>query len=578
MALKFNPLSFLGLDIDSTGAGAAFYLPPVANPGDLPITDQDGSARTVISTNSIFVFNQATSKWHDTGLDLGSLQATSTPNGLSILPVLTGDVYTYELRQHAADATNPGALTAVAQTIAGVKTFNDVIYANGNIDKSGAGTLSIGSLNATTINIGNASAVVNFNGTVNNNNVTNLNVTDQLITINDGGGAGSASGAGLEIEENAVITGYIKTSGDRNSYLLKAPNTAGDITLTPGAAGFSITQGSHDPVTLGTANGLSLSTQALSLALSSTSTTGALSDTDWNTFNSKQAAGSYALTTSSLAQFAATSSLELKTLISDETGSDALVFANTPTLVTPVLGVASATSINKVSITAPATGSTLTIADGFTLTVPANASVSGTNTGDQDASGVSNTPSGNLVATTVQAALNELQLELDGAATSTALSNHLNDTVDAHDASAISNVPAGSIVATNVQAAINELEGDLANKANRYTGDIDETSTSSSVDVVTNESIPNLVFNGAFVGGFSALVRIKIIGGTDTFAIYEIHGVRRTADWVISTVSIGDEQNTTFSITNLGQIQYSTLTHPGFVQRSIRYRATTVGN
>jgi len=53
------------------------------------------------------------------------------------------------------------------------------------------------------------------------------------------------------------------------------------------------------------------------------------------------------------------------------------------TLTTPVLGVASATSINKVAITAPATSATLTIADGATLTASANATVSGTNTGDQ---------------------------------------------------------------------------------------------------------------------------------------------------------------------------------------------------
>lgn len=39
-----------------------------------------------------------------------------------------------------------------------------------------------------------------------------------------------------------------------------------------------------------------------------------------------------------------------------------------PSFTTPTLGVASATSINKVAITAPATGSTLTIADGKTLT------------------------------------------------------------------------------------------------------------------------------------------------------------------------------------------------------------------
>jgi hypothetical protein len=44
----------------------------------------------------------------------------------------------------------------------------------------------------------------------------------------------------------------------------------------------------HNPVTLGvSANGLSLATQVLGLALASTFTTGALSDTDWDTFNNK---------------------------------------------------------------------------------------------------------------------------------------------------------------------------------------------------------------------------------------------------------------------------------------------------
>jgi hypothetical protein len=43
--------------------------------------------------------------------------------------------------------------------------------------------------------------------------------------------------------------------------------------------------GGHDAVTLGTANGLSLSGQELSLGLSGTASTGALNSTDWNTFN-----------------------------------------------------------------------------------------------------------------------------------------------------------------------------------------------------------------------------------------------------------------------------------------------------
>ena len=53
------------------------------------------------------------------------------------------------------------------------------------------------------------------------------------------------------------------------------------------------------------------------------------------------------------------------------TGSGSVVLATSPTLVTPTIGVATATSVNKVAITAPATSATLTIPDGVTLTGPA---------------------------------------------------------------------------------------------------------------------------------------------------------------------------------------------------------------
>ena len=54
------------------------------------------------------------------------------------------------------------------------------------------------------------------------------------------------------------------------------------------------------------------------------------------------AGGGDALTSAPLSQFAATTSLQLKGVMSDETGSGALVFAESPTLVTPALGTPSA--------------------------------------------------------------------------------------------------------------------------------------------------------------------------------------------------------------------------------------------
>lgn len=70
-----------------------------------------------------------------------------------------------------------------------------------------------------------------------------------------------------------------------------------------------------------------------------------------------------ALVADPLSQFASTTSAQLRSVLADESGNGAALFAN------GALGAATATSINKVTITAPATGSTLTLADGKTLTV-----------------------------------------------------------------------------------------------------------------------------------------------------------------------------------------------------------------
>jgi len=71
---------------------------------------------------------------------------------------------------------------------------------------------------------------------------------------------------------------------------------------------------------------------------------------------------------------------------------------------------------------------------------------------------------GNLIdATEVEGALQELATELDTAeaaivVNSDGLSAHIADTTDAHAGTAITNTPAGDIAATTVQAAIDELD------------------------------------------------------------------------------------------------------------------------
>lgn len=61
--------------------------------------------------------------------------------------------------------------------------------------------------------------------------------------------------------------------------------------------------------------------------------------------------------------------------VSGTTGTVNVVFSTSPTLTTPTLGAATATTINKVTITQPATGSTLTVNDGVTITAPTTTNV-----------------------------------------------------------------------------------------------------------------------------------------------------------------------------------------------------------
>lgn len=89
-----------------------------------------------------------------------------------------------------------------------------------------------------------------------------------------------------------TITGTLANQTDLQSALNAKANLSG-ATFTGAVSATNLTGSNNGDVTLGTANGLSLSGQSLSLQLSSTSQTGSLNSTDWNTFNSKQAAGSY---------------------------------------------------------------------------------------------------------------------------------------------------------------------------------------------------------------------------------------------------------------------------------------------
>ncbi len=95
---------------------------------------------------------------------------------------------------------------------------------------------------------------------------------------------------------DTILSGLAFLSGDilpTDTILQAFGKTQGNISVlttnldTLSGALLSISPTLHDAVTLGSANGLFLSGQELSLGLASSGSNGALSNTDWNAFNAK---------------------------------------------------------------------------------------------------------------------------------------------------------------------------------------------------------------------------------------------------------------------------------------------------
>ena len=210
--------------------------------------------------------------------DLGEL------GDVTLVSKVNGDVLTYDGTKWINKAVSgTGTVTSVDMSVpTGLQVSGNPVIAAGTLAVSFADGYSI----PTNAKQSNWDAA--YNDKINSADVSGTTTKTLTLTQQDGGtitASWTDINTNLVTSVNTYIGDVVLTTTDIAEGL-KLYYTEQRVSANVDVA--ANTAARHSAVTIGTANGLSLSSQVLSLALASASITGALSSTDWSTFNNKQ--------------------------------------------------------------------------------------------------------------------------------------------------------------------------------------------------------------------------------------------------------------------------------------------------
>jgi hypothetical protein len=290
----YNNNSLHGLRIEMTGTGDFIQARDVATQSDVFFVDYLGNA-----TANSFIKTGGTSSQY-----LMADGSVSTGPSVSGYVPYTGANQNLDLGSNtllsknliinhpsgsgvAASITKGGngeALTVLktsgsgnAASILGGVTLLDELHLN--TDLADAYISSASTWNAKIGGSGTLNRVPRFTGT---STIADGSMIDNGTFVLVGGPTNTGN-ITFQVNGNARIANEL--------WLGSTINNGVNVYTLPSSTGtLALTSQLHNPVTIGTANGLSLAGQVLSLAVATATQNGALSSTDWATFNSKQAA------------------------------------------------------------------------------------------------------------------------------------------------------------------------------------------------------------------------------------------------------------------------------------------------